>query len=68
MRGGGGHRRRTFLRRFEGRDGDDDSVTASLRSSRRGRWARFPGEGMVGNRGPALDHEARNRDKKGWAG
>jgi hypothetical protein len=37
----------TFLRRFEGRDGDDDSAIASLRRSRRARWARFCGEGIV---------------------
>lgn len=55
---------RTFLRRLEGRDGDEDSAMASLRKSRRARCARS--EGILG-RGSELDHQVRNRGR-GWTG
>lgn len=37
----------TFLRRLEGREGDEESAIASLRRSRRARCARFCGVGMT---------------------
>ena len=55
----------TFLRRFEGRDGEDDSAMASLRKSRRARCARSEG-GILG-RGIALGHQAREPEEGlGW--
>lgn len=61
---GGGLWTLTFLLRFDGRSGDEDSATAaSLRSSRRARCARFCGVGIAGVVGCATnDHQVNKRE------